>query len=64
MQDETNFSSSCNFMFVALPKMSENGGMVSGLSPLNSLQLQKLKVFAGPPFLRDSLFSLPPTNRV
>lgn len=32
--------------FVALPEVSENRGMVSGLSPLNSLQLQKLKVFA------------------
>lgn len=51
-------------MFVALPEVSENKGMVSGLSPLNSLQLQKLKVFAVPPFPRDSLFSLPPTNQV
>lgn len=45
--------------FVALPEVSENRGMVSGLSPLNSLQLQKLKVFAVPPLSQGLTFLSP-----
>lgn len=45
--------------FVALPEVSENRGMVSGLSPLNSLQLQKLKVFAVPPLSQGLTFISP-----